>query len=370
MEFFSETKGSPLIIWFAAHIPANSSGGVNRSISELSKNLKTFGHATKIIHRKQHENLFLFSMKIAFHLCFSFKNSPDWIIARSTDGLICTILCKLFNFKTKTALHSHGWEEKVYELEKLIPGKLVNNPTTWKARFLRFPLLRLNLKLSSLCLTGTIEETRWIKGHYSYANNKINLITNGTDLQVEPYWTHKSFLPRDFLIVGGYTWKKNIQYGINLFINIHKTLPQSRLFLIGTGKTDSFYRYKKSLDDSVTVIEEEPLESMHKWYVTCPFLISTSRYEGGYSLAILEALSRGAIAFATSIPSTREFITDFYTGVLLEGTDEQSDTQKIMRVIDDDNLIRKISMNAWKKASRYSWKRQSLRLEKLLLNHT
>lgn len=369
MEFFPETKGSPLIIWFAAHIPANSSGGVNRSISEFSKNLKIFGHATKIIYKKQHENLFFFSIKIAFHLCFSFKNPPDWIIARSTDGLFCSILCKLLNFKTKTALHSHGWEEKVYELEKLIPGKLVNNPTTCKARFLRFPLLRLNLNLSSLCLTGTVEEARWIKGRYPSAKNKIKLITNGTDLQVGPYWAHKTFLPYNFLIVGGYTWKKNIQYGINLFINIHKSLPQSRLFLIGTGKSDSFYRYINSFKDSVTVIEEEPLESMHKWYVTCPFLISTSRYEGGYSLAILEALSRGAIVFSTSIPSTREFITDFSNGILLTGTDEQSDAQKIMRVIHEDNLIRKISINAWKKASRYSWKRQSLRLEKLLLNY-
>ncbi len=108
---------------------------------------------------------------------------------------------------------------------------------------------------------------------------------------------------------------------------------------------------------------------MQKWYVTCPFLISSSRYEGGYSLAILEALSRGAIVFSTSIPSTREFITDFSNGILLTGTDEQSDAQKIMRVIHEDNLIRKISINAWKKASRYSWKRQSLRLEKLLLNY-
>lgn len=326
------------------------------------------GHKVKVFYQKKYDNFLLFSLRIAFNLLFSFRFRPDWIIARSTDGLFSAIFCRMLSLKTRTVLHSHGWEEKVFELEQQISKHFLTNRTTWKAHFLRFPLLRLSLKLSSVCLAGTIEEARWIKAHYPHADNKIKVITNGTIPLSKPFWFYKDLLPLNFLIVGGFTWKKNIQYGISLFNNIRMFLPQSRLWLVGTGKSIDFLNYTKTFDNSIFVVENEPLETMYKWYFTCPFLISTSRYEGGYSLAILEALARGAIVFATSIPSSREFITDFYNGVLLDGKNEMSDTEKIKNVIYNKNLIKKISMNGWKKITRYSWKKQSLKLEKILNN--
>lgn len=354
-----------LTIWFAGFISQNSYGGVNRSMTELANAMTNLGHSTRIIYKNKYENFLTFSIRIGLLLCFSSKSRPDWIIARSTDSAFCAIACKIFRFKTKIALHNHGWEEKVLELKKLLPQKIITNPTTWKAKIVRFPLLRLNLKLSSLCICGTVEEARWIKKHYPFTSNKLGVITNGTELNSDMFWTTKKILPFNFLIIGGHTWRKNLRYGIDIFNNIHKLIPESRLFLVGTGNNITL----DNTDNSITIIKDEPLKNMYKWYQTCPFLISASRYEGGYSLAILEALSYGMIAFVTSIPSTTEFITNLYNGILLSGINTNSDTQKVLNAIQNNNLLHKISTNACKYASRHSWQRQGLRLETLLINH-
>jgi len=356
-------------IWFAASIPENSSGGVNRSMIGLSSTLNSMGHKAKIIYSRNNENYLKFSFMLGIRLLLSLRNRPDWIIARSTDGLICSLICKSFRFKTRVALHSHGWEQKVYKVEKRLPHSVINNPTTFRARLLRFPLLNLQLKLSTICICGTFEEARWLKIRNHDLRRKINVICNGIEPTDSAFWPEQDNLPPSFMITGAFTWKKNIEYGIECFRKVYNEIPDSRLFLIGTGQL-----LRKQLEliaefgDSVFVVERESPQLMNRWYETCPFLFSTSRYEGGRAFTILEAQNRGVTVFASSIPSTREIITDYQNGILLTGFDLLADTGKILPVIRDEKLCKKIGMNAWRRAQRQRWERQGLRMEKLMLN--
>jgi glycosyltransferase involved in cell wall biosynthesis len=105
---------------------------------------------------------------------------------------------------------------------------------------------------------------------------------------------------------------------------------------------------------------------MVRWYETCPYLLSTSRYEGGRSLAILEAHNRGMVVFATAIPSTREIVRDGATGILLSGSDGARDASRILETIANGGLCRSIGAAAWQSVGRQRWQRQGTRLEKLL----
>jgi glycosyltransferase involved in cell wall biosynthesis len=108
-------------------------------------------------------------------------------------------------------------------------------------------------------------------------------------------------------MVGGFTWKKNLEYGVQLFEIILRDNPEARLFLVGTGPVpESKQNLLLPLGDSIYIVERESPDKMTRWYQTCPFLLSTSRYEGGRSFAILEAQSEGMAVFTTDIPSSRE----------------------------------------------------------------
>lgn len=356
-----------MLIWFAACIPNDSFGGVNRSMIELSSGLRNLGHTCHIKYAaKPDENYLLFSLKLGLHLLFSFQR-PDWIIARSTDGFFCSIISKLFRLKTRIALHSHGWEEKVYRIEKRLPSSLIKYPTTFKSKLLRFPLLNLTLKYSSVCICGTIEETRWIRDKHKLYKDKIKLISNGASPSSKAFWTEQNDLPPSFLLVGGFTWKKNLEYGIDCFRSILKHNPDARLFLVGTENIpEDKEDLLKELGDSLFLVERESPEKMDRWYETCPFLLSTSRYEGGRSLTILEAQSKGIVVFSSSVPSSMEIVKDNKTGVLLTGCDLHTDSEIIINTCNNHDLCGQISRNAWKSSLRRRWNRQAKRLEKLL----
>jgi glycosyltransferase involved in cell wall biosynthesis len=293
---------------------------------------------------------------------------PDYIIARSSDGILCALFSSIFSLRTKIILHNHGWEEKVYEVEKRLPKSAISNATSWKSHFLRFPLLRLNLSLAKFCICGTIEEARWISNKYPSVRKKLIVIPNGITKTERPYWPSLKDLPPSFLIIGGFTWKKNIEYGINLFFNIQKLLPEARLFIIGTGKIPSVKTtLLDSIGDAVYTVERERPDNMRRWYETCPYLISTSRYEGGRPYGILEAQAKGMVVFSTDIPSVREFIFSNKNGVFLTGSEMQTDTTRIINTCNNVALVKKIGENGWKSASRSSIDRQVKRLEKILI---
>ena len=63
-------------------------------------------------------NYLVFAFALCKRLLLHAAKPPDWIIARSTDGVVCALAAKIFGMKTKIALHNHGWEERAYEVEK------------------------------------------------------------------------------------------------------------------------------------------------------------------------------------------------------------------------------------------------------------
>ena len=139
------------------------------------------------------------------------------------------------------------------------------------------------------------------------------------------------------------------------------------MFIVGTGALpQSKEQILEPLGDSVFVVNNESPDKMDRWYETCPYLLSTSRYEGGRSYAILEGMAKGMVVFGTDIPSTREIITDNCNGILLSGIDTESDKGKILQVIEDTGLSKEIGRFAWRKASRHTLSRQIDRLQKVI----
>jgi len=359
-----------MTIWFAAAIPASSCGGVNRLMRELAGSLSKRGHAVAVWYADSpgmHAAYPVFALCLAARFLAA-RQRPDWIIARSTDGVFCAIISRLFAAKTRVVLHNHGWEEKVAWVERALPpGTVVTSPTTWRARLVRFPLLRVCLRACTLCQCGAIDEMRWIARRHPGRRHKLICVPNGVHAPDRPVWLDaQDPLPR-FLWVGGFTWKKNGEYLLSLFACVNALLPDARLIIVGAGACELRPRIGEAAwAGAVEARGQTPLEYMDALYAECPYLISTSRYEGGHSLAILEAMAQGSVVFATGIPSTREIIRDNRTGVLLCGIDAAADAQRIALAVDDTETMRRIRQAAAHAARRRSWERQSGRLERAL----
>jgi glycosyltransferase involved in cell wall biosynthesis len=362
-------------IWFAANIPENSYGGVGRSMKELAEGLRQRGHDVTVAYSTQRttNNYILYSILLAVRLCATgASRRPDWIIARSSDGVVCSLLCRLFRLKTKTMLHNHGWEEHVLEHEQRLPRALVTSPTTWKAHLVRFPLLRLALHLCDRCISGTLCEIRWLKKRYPSQAGRLFCVPNGITPRPSPFWTGGAEIPFAFLCVGGLTWKKNLQHSVSVFQAIRRREPDARLYCVGTGEVKSeqvFPAGKRGSTEGMSIVPYSSWGEMDAWYRRCPFLISSSRFEGGHSLAVLEAMSYGLCVCVSPIRSTLEFVSDGRTGIVISGTDPEADAERIMRCIGNRELNESIRLQAFRAAARHAWQRQARRLEAILCRH-
>jgi glycosyltransferase involved in cell wall biosynthesis len=355
-------------IWFAADIPNSESGGIACSMRELSAGLEQLGHSTTVITRETLtcDNYLTFALKLGIRLLFKGFNRPGWIIARSTDAVFCAFFIKLLNLKTQIIVHSHGWEEIVYDIERILPPGVVSNPTTWKARFFRFPLLRLMLRLCTYCISGTEYENRIIGERYPRIKNKLVYLPNGVKTQTGIYWKQETY-PLRIISVGNATWKKNLIHTVRIFIHIKKKCPDAELVCVGTGLDDkSFIKYCGKKVEGITNISVVNYDTMKDVYSSCPFMIVSSRYEGGHSFAILEAMSYGIVIFASAIRSNMEIVNNNFNGYLITGVNIEVDTEHIIAKLTADPASDTIRQGAVKTAQFYSWNKQVKKLENML----
>jgi glycosyltransferase involved in cell wall biosynthesis len=364
--------GLTVNIWFAANIPQESCGGVARSMRGLSEGLRQgHGFDTEIVYGfrgRIRGNYLFFACSLCLRLLLHVKNPPRWIIARSTDGVFCAIAARTLGIKTKIALHNHGWEEIAYCIEKKLPADFVGARSTWRARFIRFPLLRTAIFFCDRCISGTLCETRWLAKRYPLGRKKYAYIPNGVAVGSEALWESRGASGENaFLSVGGNTWKKNLGNTIGVFKNIVARLPDANLVLVGTGGNIKYFSEElRDYRRNYLIVPLENPDGMATWYEKCPYLISSSRYEGGHSLAILEAMSFGCVVFATDIPSTREIIVDKKNGVFIGGHSAEEDARTILEVVADRELVARIRTGAFHSARRARWSRQVGRLKAVL----
>jgi glycosyltransferase involved in cell wall biosynthesis len=367
---FAAQAGERMRIWFAAQVPASSRGGVARSMRELSAGLRTHGHDTRVIcaGKLTKGNYLLFALSLLVRFACAWRNRPDWLIARSTDGVLVALVCRLFGLRCRVMLHNHGWEELVYAQERLLPRSIVTSPTTWKARFVRFPLLRLALHVSHGCMSGTLHEARWLRGRYPACRAQCVCVPNGVAAKAGAHWVGQKQIPPYFLSVGGFTWKKNIEHTVAVFAHLQAGLADARLVCVGTGISGAIpaLAEKCNAQDAIVNAGDQPFEAMDGWYDRCPFVLLSSRYEGGRPFTLLEAMSHGAVVFASAIPSHREIVHDGMNGFLISGTDAVQDALLIQRVLNDTTGSAAIRLKAAHFAQRNRWDRQVRRLERIL----
>jgi len=106
------------------------------------------------------------------------------------------------------------------------------------------------------------------------------------------------------------------------------------------------------------VVRENP-EDMAKRYGESPFFMSTSLYEGGRSLAILEAMSFGCVVFASPIPSSIEFVKDRHNGIIVPSLSAEEDAAIVVSCVRSPALCAEVGRNAFRFSARQSWSGRS-----------
>jgi glycosyltransferase involved in cell wall biosynthesis len=174
-----------------------------------------------------------------------------------------------------------------------------------------------------------------------------------------------------FLCVGAAGWRKNIGHTLSVFASINQRIPRSRLLMVGVGSAGIDAFAPEGLNRAtVETVASASMSQMSDYFRRCPFLLTTSWYEGGHALAVLEAMACGCIVFARAIPSIAEIIHDRNNGVLLPCDDSVSDAAIILAALNDPADLGRMAAIARHSAWRNRWARQGLRMNRWILQLT
>lgn len=149
------------------------------------------------------------------------------------------------------------------------------------------------------------------------------------------------------IAVGRFEIEKQFDHLILAWKEITKKYPNWLLKLKGSGSQEKSYRSlvkKLNLENNVEIIP--PSESMKEFYLEASIYLMSSKFEG-FSLVILEALQAGLPVISYDCrygPS--ELIEDGFNGFLVEQDNIDELVNKIINLIEDKDLRKKMGDNA------------------------
>lgn len=202
---------------------------------------------------------------------------------------------------------------------------------------------------------------------------KIVVIPLGVDLnlfkpvssQEKQKLREKLGIPKAKLVVGsfqkdGVGWEEGLKpkwvKGPDIFVEvIHKLRMDYDIFVLLTGPARGYI--KRELDRIGVPYKHFFLKSyseIPKYYNALDLYLVTSRVEGGPK-AILEAMATGIPIISTKVGMAADMIKDGYNGLLTEVEDTRALSEKAGSIVEDRQLVNRLTDNALNTVKDYSW---------------
>jgi glycosyltransferase involved in cell wall biosynthesis len=201
-------------------------------------------------------------------------------------------------------------------------------------------------------------------------DTQIYVIPNGIDLEsykditVNP---DKKPIVRKILFVGRLNPVKGIQYLIQAMKIVHDRMPNTRLILVGEGverERLEVLSIQLGIQKYVQFIGKVPHERVQANMQQADIFVLPSLSEG-FPNVILEAMACGLPVIASRVGGIPDIITNDTNGYLVEVKDIMDMANKILFLLSDDALRKKISDNNQHLVKKYAWDNVIFELEKI-----
>ena len=188
----------------------------------------------------------------------------------------------------------------------------------------------------------------------TYIHNAVNVDRFSPHGEVSEYVIN---LKRDYrkclLYVGRVNEKKGVGDLIDAFYIVNKQLNDVILLIIGSGPEKYLREITKrikdyKLEDKVFLLGPIPNRDIPSFIRASDLVVYATREGEGIPRAILEAMACGKPAVATRVAGIPDAVINGLTGYLVEPRNPKELAEKILKLIKDDELLRKMGSNARK----------------------
>lgn len=269
------------------------------------------------------------------------------------------------------------------QIATLKPDVLIVVDNGWKGFFLPFFLRKMNVKIvfeqHGFRFHEAIEEQLSFieKNKLSFLNRVANYTMSYVDAMVvltessksewkvknihtipNPLWIEKqsfnSLENKVVISVGRHEFVK----GYDLLLPIWKKVIQKhsdwKLHIFGDCNPElKLKELAQELNVQHTIVFHEPTLEIEKVYATASIYLMTSRHEG-FGMVLLEAMACGLPCVAFDCPTgPAELIQNDFNGYLIQPFDLNAYAEKVIQLIEDSELRRKLGENGQQSSQKY-----------------
>lgn len=157
------------------------------------------------------------------------------------------------------------------------------------------------------------------------------------------------------IAVGRLTFQKGLDRLVNIWATVYQSYPDWHLDLYGGGEDkNALLQQIQQLGLSEAVTIHEPVSDVSKVYTSASIYAMTSRYEG-FPMVLLEAMSYGLPIVSYKCQcGPRDLISDGEDGFLVEEGDAQGFEEKLIKVMNDEELRKSVSLKAEEKINSFT----------------
>jgi glycosyltransferase involved in cell wall biosynthesis len=162
-------------------------------------------------------------------------------------------------------------------------------------------------------------------------------------------------LNKKAIIVGRYNEAKGYDILIEAWKIVYKKHPDWTIDIYGSGELhDDVKRWIKDARLQDVMIMHEPTDNIMKKYIESSICVVSSRYEG-FSMVIVEAMSCGVPCVSFDCPyGPRNIIKNGEDGILVKELNKVALANNICKLIENENLRKKLGDNARRNIQRFS----------------
>jgi glycosyltransferase involved in cell wall biosynthesis len=193
---------------------------------------------------------------------------------------------------------------------------------------------------------------------YGVNRDKIAVIPNRVDVRKFSECDSELFLEGDpaILYLGSLSSFKSPDLLIHAIAKLRSELPNMKLHLVGSGdKTPlELLAKKKDVERQVVFHGYAGPATVPRYYKSADFCIFPSRRDSA-GITLLEAMASGTPVIASNRGGTPEIISSGENGILFAPEDTDALPKAILALSQDSDLRKRISHNALKTVTKYSW---------------
>lgn len=163
---------------------------------------------------------------------------------------------------------------------------------------------------------------------------------------------------------------KGLEYLLKALKIVKDEIKDVKLIIGGEGEFKTYYQEMANhlgVGDNVEFVGFIPDGKLTEYYNRCSIFVlpSYSSDQEGFGIVLLEALACGKPVVTTEIVGVSKDVQNLNAGIVVKPRDVKNLADAIIRILQDDDLKRKMGKNGRKVAEKYSWEKVAGVVEKI-----